>query len=65
MMLDPTPKVETITKNFGPYVQINIHDFPGNFDFKDANPPEITLLENCGAMIYIIDVQVLAHNSIV
>mmetsp|Transcript_25171 Transcript_25171/g.29262 ORF Transcript_25171/g.29262 Transcript_25171/m.29262 type:complete len:318 (-) Transcript_25171:115-1068(-) len=57
MMLDPTLKVETITKNFGSYVQINIHDFPGSFDFKDANPPEITILENCGVMIYIIDVQ--------
>jgi len=59
MMLDPTLKIDTITKNFGSYMKINIHDFPGTFDFKEqAGPTEIGIIENCGAMIFVIDLQV-------
>jgi len=56
MMLDPTTKIETITQNFGSYMQVNIHDFPGTFDFKEQfGPTEIGIIENCGAMIFVID----------
>mmetsp|Transcript_17662 Transcript_17662/g.15474 ORF Transcript_17662/g.15474 Transcript_17662/m.15474 type:complete len:316 (+) Transcript_17662:59-1006(+) len=57
MMLDPTLKIEKITKNFGSYLTLNIYDFPGKYDFKDATPSEISDIQNCGSMIYVIDVQ--------
>ncbi len=52
MMLDPTQKVESIEKKFGNFHSINIYDFPGKYDLKDADYP------NLGTMIYVIDVQV-------
>jgi Ras-related GTP-binding protein C/D len=63
MMLDPTLKIETIQKTFGSYFTINIYDFPGKYDFKDLSPTEIGQLSKCGAMIYVIDVQVNIFNS--
>ena len=64
MMLDPTLKIDTITKTFGSHIQINIHDFPGTFDFKDqAGANEISIIENCGAMIFVIDLQVEPYSD--
>ena len=58
MMIDPTTKIDTITKNFGSYLTVNIHDFPGKYNFANATPQELANIQKCGAMIYVIDVQV-------
>jgi len=56
MMLDPTTKIEKTTKNLS-FFTINIYDFPGKYDFKDATPEEIQSIQKCGSVIYVIDVQ--------
>ena len=50
--------MEIVEVNLSPLIQFKILDFAGNFDFKDVNPPEMSYLENCGAMIFVLDVQV-------
>ena len=57
MMLDPTTKIEKTTKSLS-FFTINIYDFPGKYDFKDATPEEIQSIQKCGSVIYVIDVQV-------
>ena len=52
--------MEIVDVNLSPLIAFKILDFSGNFDFKDVNPPEMSYLENCGAMIFVLDVQVLA-----
>jgi len=56
MMLDPTTKVEKTTKNLS-FFTINIYDFPGKYDFKDATPEDIQNIQKCGSVIYVLDVQ--------
>ena len=60
MMLDPTTKIEKTTKNLS-FFTINIYDFPGKYDFKDATPEEIQSIQKCGSVIYVIDVQVYIY----
>lgn len=57
-MLDPTPRMDRVPITMGPYIKFNILDFSGNNDLKDLSPPEITALENCGVMIFVLDIQV-------
>lgn len=63
MMLDPTTKVEKTTKNLS-FFTINIYDFPGKYDFKDATPEDIQNIQKCGSVIYVVDVQVILFKFI-
>lgn len=54
MMLEPTPKVETIPVNITHLINFNIYDYPGSYKFGE-NPPEHSTVTNSGALIYVID----------
>ena len=57
MMLETTQRIETVGANIGTLLNFKLYDFAGNFDLNDINPPEISYLENCGAFIFVLDVQ--------
>ena len=57
MMLETTQRIETVGANIGALLNFKLYDFAGNFDLNDINPPEISYLENCGAFIFVLDVQ--------
>lgn len=57
MMLEATQRIETVSANIGSLLNFKLYDFAGNFDLNDINPPEISYLENCGAFIFVLDVQ--------
>ena len=61
MMLDSTSRMDIVEANLGPLINFKILDFSGTFDFKDVNPPEASYLEQCGAMIFVLDVQVIYY----
>lgn len=61
IMLDPTKKVERISKDFGFGLNVDFYEFPGTFQPQDANPTEIALLENSKMLVYVMDLQVHIH----
>ena len=40
-----------------PFIKFKILDFAGTIDYKELNPPEINYIENCGALIFVMDVK--------
>jgi len=40
-----------------PLIKFKILDFAGTIDYKELNPPEINYIENCGALIFVMDVK--------
>ena len=59
MNLAPTTRMEFEEITIIQLIHFKIYDFSGNYDLEERSPPETSALENCGAFIYVIDVQVL------
>lgn len=57
MMLETTQRIERTSASIGNLFNCNLCDFSGNFDPNDINPPEMSYIENCGAFIFVLDVQ--------
>lgn len=55
-MLDQTLRMEVVPVTMSPYIKFNILDFSGSYDIKDPSPPELAALEQCGVMIFVLDV---------
>ncbi len=64
VMLDSTVRMDQTEVNLSPMIKFKIFDFAGTVDFNELNPPEINYIENCGALIYVMDVksETLEHN---
>lgn len=56
IMLSSTSKVDHKLVNLGSHISLNIYDFPGDYNFKDPNPPEIHIIDQCAAMVFVLDI---------
>jgi Ras-related GTP-binding protein C/D len=57
VMLESTLRMDQTEVNLSPMIKFKILDFAGTVDFNELNPPEINYLENCGALIFVMDVK--------
>jgi Ras-related GTP-binding protein C/D len=57
LLIDHTEKITKTDINNSMFVQFQIWDFSGDFDFEDPSVDAELLFKNCGALVYVIDAQ--------
>lgn len=56
-LLEPTQIADVSTIEFGRFNKMQIYDFPSNYDPKVASETDREIIETCGAVIYVLDIQ--------
>lgn len=56
-MIDHTEKITKTDVNNSMFVQFQIWDFSGDFDFEDPSVDAELLFKQCGALVFVIDAQ--------
>jgi len=57
--------MDSVPVTMSPYIKFNILDFSGSYDLKDPSPPEMAALEQCGVMIFVLDVLIEPYTDAV
>ncbi|KAM3140160.1 hypothetical protein pb186bvf_007713 [Paramecium bursaria] len=55
LQINQTSALESTKIQMGSFIKFNIYDFSGEYDLSDPSPPDLTQLEQCGSMIFVID----------
>lgn len=65
LFLESTNKIVKDDINNSSFVQFQIWDFPGQIDFFDPTFDSDTIFGGCGALVFVIDAQVINFCSFI